>query len=329
MERCMATIRKRKNKWEAQIRIKGFKNTCKSFLYYEDAKKWAKEIERKIEQGTYIDFTESHQTTLGDLLQRYLDEVSPTKKSFRNEKYLIPQLLQNSITTVTIFNLTSNRLVQFRKERLEKVSPSTANRDISLISAVISKAREEWSVNLPYNAARLLKRLKEPETRERRLTIIEYQKLIKACSQSKLIWLEPIVKLAIETAMRRGELLSLTRDTINFEKRLAFLTDTKNGSSRTIPLSDTAIKIIKSLPVSFDKKLFPLTPSSLRFYWKQAKDKANISDFRFHQLRHEAISRFFEKGLSIPEVALISGHKDVRMLFRYTHLKAEDILRKL
>ena len=61
----------------------------------------------------------------------------------------------------------------------------------------------------------------------------------------------------------------------------------------------------------------------------QAKNKANISDFRFHQLRHEAISRFFEKGLSIPEIALISGHKDVRMLFRYTYLKAEDIVRKI
>ena len=100
----MATIRKRKNRWEVQIRIKGFKNTCKSFLYYDDAKKWAKEIERKIEQGTYIDFSESHQTTLRDLLKRYLDEVSPKKKSYINEKYLIPKLMENTFTTFTINN---------------------------------------------------------------------------------------------------------------------------------------------------------------------------------------------------------------------------------
>ena len=98
----MATIRKRKNRWEAQIRIKGFKNTCKSFLYYEDAKKWAKEIERKIEQGSYVDFSESHQTTLRDLLKRYLDEVSPQKKSYRNEKYLIPKLMENTLLLINI-----------------------------------------------------------------------------------------------------------------------------------------------------------------------------------------------------------------------------------
>ena len=119
------------------------------------------------------------------------------------------------------------------------------------------------------------------------------------------------------------------QDMINLKKRMIYLKDTKNGSARTVPLSEKAIHEIKSLPVSFNRKTFPISISSFRFYWKQAKNKANISDFRFHQLRHEAISRFFEKGLSIPEVALISGHRDVRMLFRYTHLKAEDIIKKL
>ena len=325
----MATIRKRNNKWETQVRIKGYQNKCKTFLYYEDAKKWAKEIERKIEQGTYIDFSESQQTTLGDLLQRYLNEVSPKKKSFRNEKYLIPKLMENTFTTFSIYNLTSNKLVEYRNERLKKVSSSTVNREISLISAVISKAREEWGINLPYNVGRLLKRLKEPAARERRLTLFEYKKLMDACSQSKAIWLQPLVKIALETGMRRGELLSLTRNKINLDKKLALLSDTKNGSSRTIPLSNSAIHIIENLPLSFNKKLFSITESSLKFYWTQALKRADIKGFCFHQLRHEAISRFFEKGLTIPEVALISGHKDVRMLFRYTHLKAEDILRKL
>ena len=277
----MATIRKRKNRWEAQIRIKGFKNTCKSFLYYEDAKKWAKEIERKIEQGSYVDFSESHQTTLRELLQRYLTEESPNKKSYRNEKYLIPKLMQNTLTANSIYNLTSNKLVEYRNERLKRVSSSTVNREISLISAVISKAREEWNINLPYNVARLLKRLKEPAPRERRLSSFEYQNLIKACSQSKAIWLEPLVKVALETGMRRGELLSLTRDKINFKKKLALLTDTKNGSSRTIPLSNKAMHIIDKLPLSFDKKLFSITQSSLKFYWTQALKRADIKGFVF------------------------------------------------
>ena len=153
--------------------------------------------------------------------------------------------------------------------------------------------------------------------------------LLNACNQSKCIWLKPLFCLAVETGMRRGELLSLTRDMINLNKKIIFLKNTKNGSARTVPLSEKAIHEIKSLPVSFNRKIFPISVSSFRFYWKQAKNRAKIEDFRFHDSRHEAISRFFEKGLSIPEVALISGHKDVRMLFRYTHLKAEDILRKL
>ena len=151
--------------------------------------------------------------------------------------------MENTFTTFTIYNLTSNKLVEYRNNRLKNVSPSTINREISLISAVISKAREEWGINLPYNVARLLKRLKEPAARERRLTLIEYKKLIDACSQSKAIWLQPLVKIALETGMRRGELLSLTRNKINLDKKLALLSDTKNGSSRTIPLSNSAIHL--------------------------------------------------------------------------------------
>ena len=103
----------------------------------------------------------------------------------------------------------------------------------------------------------------------------------------------------------------------------------KEWHFKNCPLSVVAIRTIQELPISFDRKLFPIGISSFRFYWKQAMSRANVEDLRFHDLRREAISRFFEKGLSVPEVALISGHKDVRMLFRYTHLKAEDIIKKL
>ena len=327
----MATIRRRNRnyKWEAQVRVTGYKKLYKSFKYKEHAKQWAKEIERKIEKGIYQDTADLGIIKLKDLLQRYLEEVSPNKKSYPNEKYTLTKLMRDPFSSLTINELTTFKLNEFRKKKLNKITPSTVNRIMSLISSTLTKAQEEWNLALPYNPIRNLKRLKENKSRDRRLSETEYVKLISSCSISNCLWLKPIVILAIETSMRRGELLSLTRDTINLDKKIAFLKETKNGSSRTVPLSNRAIQIIQQLPLNINKKLFPIGIYELRFHWRKAKLKANIKDFRFHDLRREAISRFFEKGLSIPEVALISGHKDVRMLFRYTHLKAEDILRKL
>ena len=263
------------------------------------------------------------------MLKIYWDRDGYKSKDPRKLKYKIDTLARDSIGKIYVSNLTGEVLAKFRDRRLQTKSPATVKKDLLYISNIINKAKRECNIAIGINPVPLVENPKEPEHRKRRLTITEYQQLLKACAQSKCIWLKPLFILAIETAMRRGELLSLTGDTINHQKRMNFLEETKNGSSRTIPLSTEAIRTIQELPVSFDRKLFPIGISSFRFYWKQAMRRANVEDLRFHDLRHEAISRFFEKGLSIPEVALISGHKDIRMLFRYTHLKAEDILRKL
>ncbi len=122
--------------------------------------------------------------------------------------------------------------------------------------------------------------------------------------------------------MRRNEILNIKPEHV--KEQTLFIPHTKTGSPRTIPLTKRALCILKNAQLPF-----PMSANAVRLAWDRLKKKGNIKDLHFHDLRHEAISRFFEKGLSIPEVALISGHKDVRMLFRYTHLKAEDILRKL
>jgi len=128
--------------------------------------------------------------------------------------------------------------------------------------------------------------------------------------------------------MRRSELLGLTWDDIDIKSKTAYLPDTKNGSSRTVPLSSKALAVIRNLDKT-QLRLFPVSDNAIRLSWDKLKKRAKLKDLRFHDLRHEAISRFFEKGLSIAEVALISGHKDPRMLMRYTHLKAEDVALKL
>ena len=134
-------------------------------------------------------------------------------------------------------------------------------------------------------------------------------------------WLEAIVLLAVETAMRRGELLSLEWEFVRTETRTCFLPITKNGSSREVPLSPTAHRILQDIPRSLDGRVFPLTATALRGLWSRAIRRAGLSDLRFHDLRHEATSRFFEKGLNVMEVAAITGHKDLRMLQWYTHLR--------
>ena len=156
--------------------------------------------------------------------------------------------------------------------------------------------------------------------RERRLTEAEYTYLVKG--NYPQIHLRNIIELALETAMRRGEILNIKQEHIKGQTLL--IPVTKNGHPRTIPLTKRALYILENTQLPF-----PMSANAVRLAWDRLKKKGNIKDLHFHDCRHEAISRFFEKGLSIPEVALISGHKDVRMLFHYTHLKAEDILRKL
>jgi len=129
--------------------------------------------------------------------------------------------------------------------------------------------------------------------------------------------------------MRRGELLSLRKDNVDLVSRVARLLETKNGSSREVPLSPRALDILKHLPSSTDAYVFPLTKESLRRTWGTACRRAGITNLRFHDLRHEATSRFFEHGLNVMEVASITGHRDLRMLKRYTHLKASNIALKL
>ena len=129
--------------------------------------------------------------------------------------------------------------------------------------------------------------------------------------------------------MRRGELLSLAWEGVNLDLRVAHLDMTKNGSKRDVPLSSDAITLLRSLPHDISGNVFPLTVASLRGLWNRACRRAGITDLHFHDLRHEATSRFFEKGLNVMEVATITGHKDLRMLQRYTHLRAEDLAKKL
>jgi integrase len=164
--------------------------------------------------------------------------------------------------------------------------------------------------------------------RERRLKDGEVERLAQAAQRCRNKLVLPIILIAAETGMRRGEILSLEWKNIDEERQSLLLPHTKNGHSRMIPLSERALAILKPLPKT-DERVFPMTANGFRLAWERVRLRAGIADLHFHDLRHEVISRLFELGLSVPEVALISGHRDARMLFRYTHPMRETILKKL
>ena len=181
--------------------------------------------------------------------------------------------------------------------------------------------------NLADNPVEKIRLPKNNPPRERRLKPGEYERLMKASSETKAWYLLPIIDFAIETGMRRSEILGMKWEHIGIDKKRVLLPLTKNGSSRWVPLTKKANEILNQVSQTTDY-VFPITDVALRQSWERLRNRANLIDFTFHDLRHEAVSRYFEMGLSVPEVALISGHKDVRQLFRYTHLKPESLIAK-
>ena len=168
-----------------------------------------------------------------------------------------------------------------------------------------------------------------PEGRDRRLEDGEEDRLMDECRASRSGWLAPIVIIALETGMRLGEIVSLKWSYVDLDSRVARLTDTKNGTRRDVPLSSIAASTLEALPRSLDGRVFPLVAETVKESYRAAVRRAGIDNLRFHDLRHEATSRFFERGLDIMEVAAITGHKTLAMLKRYTHLRAADLARKL
>ena len=267
---------------------------------------------------------------MGDLLRRYRDTVTVGKRSGDNERFVINALLRQPFAEKRCDNATAEDFSTYRDVRLAKVKSRTVNQELSLLQHAYELARTEWSLPVEANPLHLVRRPKADPSRNRRLQSGEQARLLAESTRCRNRFMRPLILLAIETGMRRGELLRIEYSHVNWNKSLLDIPITKNGHPRTIPLSPYAVDLLHSLyEGARDDRLIPITGNAVRLSWGRLIRRAGIDDLHFHDLRHEAISRFFEQGLSVPEVALISGHRDPRMLFRFTHLKAEDVARKL
>jgi integrase len=325
----MASIRKRRDKWQVQIRRKGRGALSRSFHILKDAEEWARHMEVLADRGELpADPATLRGITLSQLVKRYRDTVSPRKRTHEAECLVLNAFLRHPICRRPISDITAAHFAAYRDERLKEIKPASIKRALVPIRNLYEVARNEWDVPIRENPLSNLKLDGTDERRERRLRPGEQGCLLDATRQCRNSFIAPIITLALETAMRRGEILALRAEHIDLDKRTLLIPESKNGRARTIPLSIPAAELL-SKHSRTDERLFPITANAFRLAWERVKRRAGIDDLHFHDLRHEAISRFFEKSLSVPEVALISGHRDLRMLLRYTHPMSEAILKKL
>ena len=309
------------------MRIAGWRSFTKSFKSKSDAKLWIDELERKLHSAPIPDIPIDRKIALGELLIKYADEVSPSHKGCVAETCRLKSIARRWIGELDIRYLTKQHFIQYRDDRITVVTGSSVGSELALMKRVLDTAVKKWGYGIPYNPIKDIEFPKGSTARTRRLVGDEKERLLTAASSQRNIYIASIIEFAIETGMRRSETLKLRWCDVDLENGFASLFDTKNGEDRRVPLTRRCIEVLETVPQT-DARVFPIFATCLRLAWNRARNKAGITDLRFHDLRHEAVSRFFEMGMSVPEVALISGHKDVRQLFRYTHLNPTNVFKK-
>lgn len=319
----MATIRKLRGRWQGQVRRRGMKPRWKSFDTKSETEKWAQVDQFGVAPDTRI----LESTKLGDLLERYQREVSPMKRGCVQEIQRIDVLRRHELAYRTMIGLSPQDISLFRDERLQSVAPSTTVQELAILSHVVEVAIRDWGLPLNRNVVKMVRRPVIRNERSRRLTGDEEQGLLDGCDTGKTPCFKTLLIVTIETGMRRSELLGLHWADISHNRRVAILRMTKNGEGREVPLSQRAFQslIDWKAQTQIDQSIvFPISAGALASAWRRLLTRAHIAD-----LRHEAVSRLFERGLNVMEVSSISGHKELRMLRRYSHLRAEDLVARL
>lgn len=351
----MATIVKTPSgTWKAVIRKTGWPTTVKTFRLKKDAEDWARRTEDDMVRGMFIQRAPSERMTLEAAMKRYLSEVTPTKRpSTQNNERKRSAALVNFFGKYSLAAITAELIAEYRDRRLAgedrlkdgKPQPRAANTvrlELALLGHLFTIAVKEWGLGLPFNPVLNIRRPAPGPGRNRRLTPDEETRLLGAVDQHSNPMLSWIVRIAIETGMRSSEIVTLRRTQVDLNRRIVSLIETKNTLPRTVPLSHAATEQFRLAlnnpirPIETDLIFFgepgkdgKRRPYNFNKVWLDIKAKIGVTDFKFHDLRHEAVSRFVEAGLSDQEVASISGHKSMQMLRRYTHLRAEDLVNRL
>ena len=323
----MPTIEKRGKNWRARIRAAGV-NRSKTFATKAAAQKWAVDIESAAQSGT--EYAKNSGLTVTDLLTRYSKDVTPTKKGEQWEQVRINLLLRDELALVPLSKLAPRHMAEWRDRRLQSVSAASVNRELNLLSAAFNIARREWGW-LANNPIGDIQRPPQPRPRFRRISDEESARVLEA-----LNWKDgqPVVSqrqlaaarflLAIETAMRLGEICGLTPDDVHLDERYVVLRNTKNNDIRHVALSRKAVELLRLIMASdaySDSKV-----CGQHFY--AAVRLAGINDLHFHDTRHEALTRLARK-LDVLDLARMVGHRDPRSLMIYYNPTPQEIAARL
>ena len=325
--------------YKAQIRRSGHPYECKRFATLDDAAKWKRGRESEIDRGIFVDRREAAKFTVGDLFKKYRLEVTPNKRGKVVETARLLKLEEDPLAKVNAALVQAHHLNDWMERRAKQpgrgngtISGSTINRDLALISHVFTKAAKAWRMYID-NPVEFVERPRASKPRDRRLSAVEVDAICAASSSPKL----PIVlRLAVETGMRLGELLALTWEAIDLDARFVHLDLTKNGDERRVPLNASAVAELTALPRPIKGgQVFKVKPQSMSRSMRRATDRARrryeadcqtrgiaadpkfLRGARLHDGRHETVSRLVEAGVDQLTTAKIVGHKTLAMTNRY------------
>lgn len=323
----MGTIRKRNGKFQAQVRRAGvFKSA--SFYKKSDAQMWMRQIETEICGGRLNAFQYKPQN-IREIIERYKKEVTPTKRAAVTENIILDVLCKEAWVSIPLERVGARHFGAYKQRRLAEVKPSTFKRQFGLLIAIFRHAQREWQWTTPLQAAVQISLPKTPAGIVERITADQEAAIHDAARELKNPFMAPLIAVAITSGLRRSELLSLEFSDWDKSHMLLLVRETKNGSPRRVPLFGIGRSALEAMQASNRELMFPISANAVRLNWERLRNNAGLPHIRFHDLRHEAISRLFEKGLTVPEVASISGHKTPSQLFRYAHADLKVILSKL
>lgn len=315
----MATIRKVGSKWLAEVRIKG-NNRSKTFTSRGDAKTWADNEEHKINKSGNIIYGK----TLSDAFTRYAEEESPKKKGARWEIIRLEKFKRDEIADTQLVDLATEDFEKWIK-RQTGLSDSSIRRDLQVISPVLTKCRKwKWMEHSPLKDVEIPKKGK---SRDKTYSEEQIKRILEALDYTGVVInqrhkIAIAFLLAIETAMRQGEIWGMNWENVRFNQRHIFLPDTKNGTSREVPLSLRAIELLQSLNPGTGK-VFNFSQASAGVIFRRAVALAEIEDMHFHDTRHTAVTRLAKK-LDMLTLAKMTGHKDPRQLMIYFNPTSHD-----
>ncbi|BCA93814.1 integrase [Legionella antarctica] len=334
----MANIEKRTTQdgttsFRVKIRLKGFPAQSATFDRLTDARKWVQQTEAAIREGRHFKTTESKRHTLGDAIERYINDVIPTKP--KNTVNQVGQLKwwKENLGDYSLADVTPALIAQFRdklaktpSQRGESRSNATVNRYLAVLSHLFTMAIKEWGW-VEDNPLRKVTKPKESRGRVRFLSDEERVRLLDECKKSESQYLYIAVVLALSTGGRRMEILGLSWNDVDFNRGIITLHETKNGERRVLPLAGHALELMKqhnTIRYVTSNLVFPgkniNNPVDLRTPFETVLKRAEITDFRWHDLRHSCASYLAMNGASLAEIAEILGHKTLQMVKRYAHL---------